>query len=502
MASDIEAQLLKSNEIIQNQNIEIKNQNEQIIKLNQTILSLSEKVGDLTGKLDQFKQWYHTKKKIKRNVESNFGSHPAKIQKGNDDAIPSDGIQNDDIELLINTDNEFEIEMGEHNHTEKSTNQTRVHKREQTVDIANNKWSDIVMSDEKSKTEKTTPIQIGEYSHEKYAELINGLFEKFGGIGYKWVQLKGNSQPRINSMDIKTKGAIVEYLRENKWEFNTYGEKNQKRKAFIVRGFGYGDDNVNIAGINEALSTAGYSNVETTRFTTGFQKRNPNLIVNKLYRIILPADADEVNLLKIRTINSFGIRIEKMKNDKVIQCKRCQRFSHTANQCSFLYRCVQCINSHQPGCCPRTVNSKLPLGCINCATNKLNHHGHTANNLELCEFYKTTLGKNKKKNVHSSENADVIHKKQNQNNFYGAFQNVDDVKSNQPVQSKKKNKNMIKKYRQNVSSGSIAGSNGKSNGNSSNLNNSKKFTNKNGDALIAMIRELNKTLLAFANGSC
>lgn len=79
-----------------------------------------------------------------------------------------------------------------------------------------------------------------------------------------------------------------------------------------------------------------------------------------------------------------------MRKSVVIQCHRCQRFQHTARQCSFEYRCVQCTAKHIPGCCPRNINKKLPLRCCNCLAAGLKDVAHTANNLQACHYFKNS----------------------------------------------------------------------------------------------------------------
>lgn len=186
-----------------------------------------------------------------------------------------------------------------------------------------------------------------------------------------------------------------------------------------------------------------------------------------------------------------------MKNSKVVQCKRCQRLSHTATQCQFQYRCVQCINQHQPGQCPRIQNSRLPLGCINCASNKLNHRGHTANDIRKCEYFKT-LNKNKEKskNTEKAPSSQAI--------AVASPSTSVTAEAKQQTQNKKKNKQMIAKYRPNVISAHREPNtavNGKSNSSAS-RNSNRNTSNSNNDIsqLITLIRGLNKALTDFANG--
>lgn len=47
-----------------------------------------------------------------------------------------------------------------------------------------------------------------------------------------------------------------------------------------------------------------------------------------------------------------------------MQCKRCQRFGHTKNQCFRPFRCVKCGNNHPTSTCTKPVDTDAT--CANC----------------------------------------------------------------------------------------------------------------------------------------
>lgn len=250
-------------------------------------------------------------------------------------------------------------------------------------------WANIILNGQTNKTgPKPSPIQLAAMDKTKYTQIINGLFARFGGNGYRWLQLKSFSLPRILTDDLDTKSKIKAWLDANHIEYNTFAERGQKRKAYLLRGLMHGEDSVNLTSIDRALNDVGITgNATITRFLTGYMKRNPENKATPIYQITLDHDANDSNLLKIATINNFCVKIEKMKPSRIIQCHRCQRYSHTAAGCSHKYRCVQCIQAHEPGHCPRLVNKNLPLGCVNCAVAELSHAGHTANDFLHCAYF-------------------------------------------------------------------------------------------------------------------
>lgn len=52
------------------------------------------------------------------------------------------------------------------------------------------------------------------------------------------------------------------------------------------------------------------------------------------------------------------------KKTEIMQCKRCQRFGHTKNQCFRPFRCVKCGNDHPTTQCTKTPDTDAT--CANC----------------------------------------------------------------------------------------------------------------------------------------
>lgn len=62
---------------------------------------------------------------------------------------------------------------------------------------------------------------------------------------------------------------------------------------------------------------------------------------------------------------------ERRKEHDTIQCKNCQHFGHIARNCSRRFRCVKCLDIHNPGDCPTDVlplqdNNRRKPTCVNC----------------------------------------------------------------------------------------------------------------------------------------
>lgn len=96
------------------------------------------------------------------------------------------------------------------------------------------------------KSPKPTPIQLGLPTHGSYASIIAGLNREFGDSNFRWHQLRHTASSRIFASDTATKDAIMKWLTTQDVEFNTYCEKNQKRKSFLLRGMPRHDDVLNM----------------------------------------------------------------------------------------------------------------------------------------------------------------------------------------------------------------------------------------------------------------
>lgn len=254
-------------------------------------------------------------------------------------------------------------------------------------DIDNVGWT--LATNRRIGTDKVSPIQLEFLNNEKKVQIIHMLNELVGTDSYKWMQKRFGSAPKIFCKNAATKEKISEALSQGGVQYNTFADDTDRLKSFIVRGLCCGSDDDNIQLISNALQKHGIqSGYSIKRFITGRQKRADGEI-NMLYRITVPHLFDEKSMRSIRTIGVFGVMIEKMKSNNIIQCFNCQRYSHTARQCHFAYRCVKCTSQHLPGQCPRNTNVGIPVACINCHENGLQHVGHSANQYNSCLFLRS-----------------------------------------------------------------------------------------------------------------
>lgn len=106
-----------------------------------------------------------------------------------------------------------------------------------------------------------------------------------------------------------------------------------------------------------------------------FKKRDPHtrrLIPQPSYCVTLPKGPHNDAIYDIKYMFNTKVTVEDFRSrDGPSQCKRCQKFFHTANYCTMPARCVRCGGHHEAKNCtqPRTE----PPKCANC-----NEVGHPA----------------------------------------------------------------------------------------------------------------------------
>lgn len=125
-----------------------------------------------------------------------------------------------------------------------------------------------------------------------------------------------------------------------------------------------------------------------------------NNIKSNIWQITLQPGTNIDVLLKIQYIDYFSVKWEFLKKQSVLQCKRCQRFNHSANNCTLPYRCVKCLNEHEPYKCPiNELNNAVKPRCVNCKGE------HPANNAKKCPIFQKQIeiSNSKKSNEKSAE---------------------------------------------------------------------------------------------------
>lgn len=189
-----------------------------------------------------------------------------------------------------------------------------------------------------------------------------------------------NSKFRVFPRDAYVRSTVIDFLNERNYQFNTYTPSDEKMINVIIRGLEHVDDEQIIV---EELAENGFVPHKVQKYVTGYMRHN-NVRPN-LWLITLQPNTDTSQLFLIKAIDHAIVKFEFLKKPKVIQCKRCQRLFHSASNCKLPFRCVKCIDAHEPGNCKIDGNNKLKPKCVNCKGE------HTANDFKNCPYFQKAI---------------------------------------------------------------------------------------------------------------
>lgn len=190
-----------------------------------------------------------------------------------------------------------------------------------------------------------------------------------------------NGKFRVFPKDAATRADLIKFIEGKNIGYNTYTPSAEKMINVLIKGLDHIDD-ANV--IEEELANKGFTPHKIQKHVTGYMRKNN--IKSSLWHIVLLPNTDTKELFGIKVIDNAIVKFEFLRKPKVIQCRRCQRFNHSASNCSLPYRCVKCTESHEPGKCKsETSGNKFKPKCVNCQGN------HTANDAANCAIFKRAI---------------------------------------------------------------------------------------------------------------
>lgn len=86
--------------------------------------------------------------------------------------------------------------------------------------------------------------------------------------------------------------------------------------------------------IKEALEKVGIQPHNIQTFETGYMRQNN--IQSNIWQITLQPKTDTNTILNIRYIAEWSVKWELMKKPLITQCRRCERFNHSASNCTYI----------------------------------------------------------------------------------------------------------------------------------------------------------------------
>ncbi|CAG9112187.1 unnamed protein product [Plutella xylostella] len=226
-----------------------------------------------------------------------------------------------------------------------------------------NRYSPLKIDDNSKQHTKAKPtvkkpppiILYGIQNITKLNELIDGVLQKTQ-YNYKIVT---KNQLRINCSDIDSYKKLLDLVREKELIGHTFTQKDQRPYRIVIKNL---HPSTPIESIKEAIESTGNkvkgeiinarSGLDKTPLFTWFVNLEPS-----------PNNSD---VKKLKYIYHTSITIEDPIHKKVIpQCKRCQQYGHTRNNCMRPYRCVKCAENHSTTDCP-IKDRNTPAICALC----------------------------------------------------------------------------------------------------------------------------------------
>lgn len=174
------------------------------------------------------------------------------------------------------------------------------------------------------------------------------------------IQYISKNHLRVNTYTTTDNEYLLKYLRDNKYNFFTHGDKKETNKKIVLRGI---DPNIDIEDIKEDLQN---KEINVSKIIQMSKKVEGNISYKlPIYIVVLTPQQDIGKVTEVRHILGYIVKWEKLHaSERLLQCYNCQNFGHAARYCNLKYRCVKCKEDHEPGKCSKSKEEKPQ--CVNC----------------------------------------------------------------------------------------------------------------------------------------
>lgn len=234
---------------------------------------------------------------------------------------------------------------------------------------------------------KPPPIIL--YSVEDLSKLTPTIEEVKKDFTYKIVS---KNQLIISTSTVDKYKTMIEQIRNKGLIGYTFTRKDQKCMRIIIKHLHFSTPKDEIIAAIEKTGNSVQGEIVTAR-KPGTKEPLNTFFVNV-------AQHERNKLVKdIKVIYNQRVLIEDPKRKKsIVQCKRCQQYGHSKNNCMRPYRCVKCAGAHETTMC--TVNANTPAICTLCS-------GSHPASYKGCQVYREVLARKRSTNklkTHQKEN--------------------------------------------------------------------------------------------------
>lgn len=190
---------------------------------------------------------------------------------------------------------------------------------------------------------------------------INALRNKLKEItttdDYTMTTLRSGHIVKMMPANIEIYKSIREKFISDNISHYTYMLKSERPYRVVLRGLHSSEDTTEI---NETLKHNGHEvrQIVNVRHRTSKEPL-------PLFYVDLGPKSNNRDIFNLKYLNHMKVTFEPpYKKKEIIQCKRCQRFGHSKNQCHRPFRCVKCGEDHPTSTCKKTKDSVAT--CANC----------------------------------------------------------------------------------------------------------------------------------------
>lgn len=260
------------------------------------------------------------------------------------------------------------------NKEQQQTHQSKSHQKPLNFGVEQLQQNNVQQSNQQRQDKPQTSIErqpppINISGILTYAELKNVL-DKANLTNYKVIALNNNIW-KINTADPDGYRSLSSTLNDEKIQWHTYENKNNRPNKVMVRGLHHTCTKEDII---VDLQAQGYHPTDAVNIIKKESvETDTGILTNRrglpLFMITFSYEDNIDKIYKIKYIANMKVKIEAIRRTtaRIPQCKKCQGFNHTKKYCYREPRCVKCAGKHLTSECSKT--SLTTPKCVNCQGN-------------------------------------------------------------------------------------------------------------------------------------
>lgn len=248
---------------------------------------------------------------------------------------------------------------------DKSTNQST-----KTSSANGNRSDKSAMNGQSPKTKSKPPPPIMAYNLDT-KKCIDELKITLGHDKFGLVRLNSNCT-KVVTHSLADYKKTCDLMQQGQAEHFTFTPKEEQKIGLLLKGMDRSYDETDIKCALES-SNLKINVCKIFKFGKQNEKAPP------MWLIQFEPGCDIKSVLETGYLLNQKVSFERLRGGHILQCRRCQRFGHSATNCRLKFRCMKCTVNHDPGECLNVLNDdetnpSPPAACVNCG-----QVGHPAN---------------------------------------------------------------------------------------------------------------------------